>query len=196
MCAYVLYNQLGLNKGRWWQTEVPNLSRKWKVNQACFFCTSDMYTKDICKCPLTLSNYFFVFSFAPFMHAHLQTLSLTVLPDGLQLLTTNVLTHHQEVNMFGSFLCRKISLPDISLAEQWHLCRQTMEKHCHYIIKLHGHEFEHDIKYCIRLYRQTLYVTEKEILVKYITCLQRGIHAVFFLWYLSFPQSFLNSRGF
>lgn len=134
MCAYVLYNQLGLNKGRWWQTEVPNLSRKWKVNQACFFFfgTSDMYTKDICKCPLTLSNYFFVFSFAPFMHAHLQTLLLTVLPDGLQLLTTNVLTHHQEVNMFGSFLCRKISLPDISLAEQWHLCRQTMEKHCHY----------------------------------------------------------------
>lgn len=47
------------------------------------------------------------------------------------------------------------------------------------IIKLHGHEFEHDIKYCIRLYRQTLYVTEKEILVKYITCLQREIHAVF-----------------
>lgn len=133
----------------------------------------------------------FFFSFAPFMHAHLQTLLLTVLPDGLQLLTTNVLTHHQEVNMFGSFLCRKISLPDISLAEQWHLCRQTLEKHCHYIIKLHGREFEHDIKYCIRLYRQTLYVTEKEILVKYITCLQREIHAVFFfLWYLSFPQSF------
>lgn len=124
---------------------------------------------------------FLFFSFAPFMHAHLQTLLLTVLPDGLQLLTTNVLTHHQEVNMFGSFLCRKISLPDISLAEQWHLCRQTLEKHCHYIIKLHGHEFEHDIKYCIRLYRQTLYVTEKEILVKYIV--YKGKYMLFFFFF-------------
>lgn len=160
-----------------------------------------MYTKDICKCPLTLSNYFFFF----FCSVHARTPAnslLTVLPDGLQLLTTNVLTHHQEVNMFGSFLCRKISLPDISLAEQWHLCRQTLEKHCHYIIKLHGREFEHDIKYCIRLYRQTLYVTEKEILVKYITCLQREIHAVFFFPLISKFSSvfffffFLNSRGF